>query len=66
MKESTKELLNRGGVMAICLGCAGMAGLDKTVREACVEKLGDSKGKSIHIVDGVVAAIDAIEEGIVS
>ncbi|ETN38583.1 uncharacterized protein HMPREF1541_06620 [Cyphellophora europaea CBS 101466] len=57
MKEATKRLLQRGNVGAICLGCAGMVGLDEAVREACVEELGDEKGKRVHIVDGVKAGV---------
>lgn len=54
MKEATKRLLAKGAV-AICLGCAGMAGMDRTVREACVEELGEKAGERVKIVDGVVA-----------
>lgn len=54
MKEATKRLLDKGAV-AICLGCAGMAGMDMTVREACAEKLGQKAGQRVRIVDGVVA-----------
>lgn len=54
MKEATKRLLEKGAV-AICLGCAGMAGMDRTVREACVEKLGEKEGQRVKIVDGVGA-----------
>jgi Asp/Glu/hydantoin racemase len=57
MKEATKRLLQRGNVGAICLGCAGMVGLDETVREACVEELGNEAGKEIHIIDGVKAGV---------
>jgi Asp/Glu/hydantoin racemase len=54
MKAATKRLLDKGAV-AICLGCAGMAGMDRTVREACVEHLGERDGQRVRIVDGVVA-----------
>ena len=61
--EATKRLLKKGksgegaegGVGAICLGCAGMVGLDDAVRQACIEELGEEKGKMVHIVDGVKA-----------
>jgi Asp/Glu/hydantoin racemase len=67
MMHATKRLLCRGKVeatghspitsrvQAICLGCAGMVGLDEAVRTACVEELGEEKGKRVHIVDGVKA-----------
>jgi len=56
MKDATKRLLAKGA-RAICLGCAGMAGMDLTVREACVEYLGEESGERIRIVDGVISGI---------
>lgn len=56
MKHATKRLLEHGA-KAICLGCAGMAGMDETVREACVEELGEQDGHRIKIIDGVVAGV---------
>lgn len=53
MKDSTKRLLRKGNVGAVCLGCAGMAGMDEMVREACVEELGEVEGRKVRIVDGV-------------
>jgi len=61
MKDAVKRLLKKGKVGAICLGCAGMAGMDKMVREACVEELGDEEGKRVRIVDGVVAGAAWLE-----
>jgi Asp/Glu/hydantoin racemase len=61
MKDAVKRLLNKGSVGAICLGCAGMAGMDKMVREACVEELGEEKGGQVRIVDGVVAGVAWLE-----
>ncbi|KIJ65019.1 hypothetical protein HYDPIDRAFT_27751 [Hydnomerulius pinastri MD-312] len=57
MKDATKRLLGDNGnqVGAICLGCAAMTGLRETVREACIEQLGE-EGSRIRIVDGVAAA----------
>jgi Asp/Glu/hydantoin racemase len=57
MKDATKRLVAGGNVGAICLGCAGMAGMDEMVREACIEALGEVKGNKIRIVDGVVAGV---------
>jgi Asp/Glu/hydantoin racemase len=61
MKDAVKRLLKKGSVGAICLGCAGMAGMDKMVREACVEELGEEKGGQVRIVDGVVAGVAWLE-----
>lgn len=60
MKDATKRLVGRGDVGAICMGCAGMAGFDEMVREACVEALGKQAGEKVRIVDGTLAAIDTI------
>lgn len=70
MKEAVKRLLRagkkngNGEVGAICLGCAGMAGMDEMVREACTEELGEEKGKRIRIVDGVVSGVAWLEGAI--
>lgn len=66
MKAATKRLLQRGeqggmrGVQAICLGCAGMVGLDQAVRQACIEVLGDERGNSVSIIDGVKAGVGSL------
>jgi Asp/Glu/hydantoin racemase len=61
MKDAVKRLLKKGNVGAVCLGCAGMAGMDKMVREACVEELGESEGDRVRIVDGVMAGVAWLE-----
>jgi Asp/Glu/hydantoin racemase len=60
MKDATKRLLSRRA-RAICLGCAGMAGMDRTVREACIEFLGEGDGRKIMIVDGVVSGVNYLQ-----
>lgn len=63
MMAATKRLLQRGchnsvnNVRVICLGCAGMVGLDEAVRQACTEVLGDDGAKYVSIVDGVKAGV---------
>ncbi|KAI9742363.1 MAG: hypothetical protein M1818_003896 [Claussenomyces sp. TS43310] len=64
MMDATKRLVSDGDVRAICLGCAGMAGMDAMVRSACIEELGKEQGESVHIIDGVKAGI-AILDGLV-
>jgi Asp/Glu/hydantoin racemase len=64
MKDAVKRLLKKGKVGAICLGCAGMAGMDKMVREACVEELGETDGNRIRVVDGVQAGVAWLEGAI--
>jgi Asp/Glu/hydantoin racemase len=60
MKDATKRLLSRRA-RAICLGCAGMAGMDRTVREACIEYRGEEDGRRIVIVDGVVSGLNYLQ-----
>ncbi|KAK5114857.1 hypothetical protein LTR62_002014 [Meristemomyces frigidus] len=60
MKAATRVVLERGA-KAICLGCAGMVGLDDVVREACVEVLGPGEGGRVRIVDGVAAGVAVLE-----
>ena len=65
MMEATKRLLREGRekgreVRAVCLGCAGMVGLEEAVREACVEELGEDESKQVAIVDGVKAGVGAL------
>lgn len=62
MIEATRKLVKSGDVTAVCLGCAGMAGMDETVRKACVLELGAEKGEQVKIVDGVLAAVELIAE----
>ncbi|KAF2138675.1 uncharacterized protein K452DRAFT_290327 [Aplosporella prunicola CBS 121167] len=57
MMDATKRLVGGGDVGAVCLGCAGMAGMEEMVREACIEELGEESGKRIRVVDGVQAGV---------
>jgi Asp/Glu/hydantoin racemase len=59
--EATKRLVKDRDVGLICLGCAGMAGMDAIVREACVEELGKVLGNQVHIIDGVKAGIALVD-----
>lgn len=66
MIAATRRLLQSGqgeemrDVQAICLGCAGMVGLDEAVRQACIDVLGDERGKRVSIVDGVKAGVGSL------
>jgi len=68
INEAAKRLLDHnhhGDVRVICLGCAGMVGMEEVVRAACIEKLGDVDGKHIvKVVDGVKAGV-CVLQGIV-
>jgi Asp/Glu/hydantoin racemase len=54
MVDATRRLLRGGDVRVVCLGCAGMVGMNDIVREAAILELGQ-KGHKVHIVDGVLA-----------
>ncbi|KAI5477426.1 Armadillo repeat containing protein [Pseudohyphozyma bogoriensis] len=60
MKDAVKRLVRRG-VRAVCLGCAGMVGMEEMVRRACVEELGEEEGAKVRIVDGVKAGYLMLE-----
>ena len=57
MVEATVRQVKDKDVCVVVLGCAGMAGMDKIVREACMKELGDEDGQKVVIVDGVKGAI---------
>jgi Asp/Glu/hydantoin racemase len=61
MKDAVKRLLKKGSVGAICLGCAGMSGMNEMVREASIEELGEVEGARVRIVDGVQAGVAWLE-----
>jgi Asp/Glu/hydantoin racemase len=61
MMEATKRLVEDRDVNVICLGCAGMAGLDGIVEKALVEELGENEARHIHILDGVKAGLGLLE-----
>jgi len=65
LKEATKRLLARGShgdVRAICLGCAGMVGLEEVVREACIETFGYVEGTyELKVIDGVKAGVGILQ-----
>ncbi|KAL5364088.1 hypothetical protein BJX96DRAFT_156737 [Aspergillus floccosus] len=55
--DATERLIKTSPrpVKAICMGCAGMAGMEEAVREGCVRAYGPQQGNRVSIVDGVVA-----------
>lgn len=59
MSDATVRLLKESAkpVNAVCLGCAGMVGMDESVRDGCIKAYGEAQGRKVHIVDGVVAGI---------
>ena len=55
--DATRNLLrnSESRVKVVCLGCAGMAGMEEAVREGCTQEYGHPEGQRVRIVDGVVA-----------
>ncbi|KAJ5793852.1 Gamma tubulin [Penicillium paradoxum] len=55
--DATRTLLrnSKSRVQVVCLGCAGMAGMEEAVREGCTQEYGLPEGQRVRIVDGVVA-----------
>ena len=67
IKEATKRLLARsspdGMVTCIVMGCAGMAGLEETIRSAACEERGEAFAyETLHIVDGVRAGLVQVNQ----
>ncbi|EED21515.1 hydantoin racemase (Dcg1), putative [Talaromyces stipitatus ATCC 10500] len=57
--DATEKILKGSShpVRAVCLGCAGMAGMEEAVRAGCIKAYGETEGENVHIVDGVVAGV---------
>lgn len=57
VSDATEQLLRNSSdpVGAVCMGCAGMAGMEEAVREGCFRAYGQQLGNRVKIVDGVVA-----------
>ncbi|KAA8651771.1 hypothetical protein EYZ11_000004 [Aspergillus tanneri] len=57
VSKATERLIKNTSdpVTAICMGCAGMAGMEEAVREGCIKAYGLQQGNRVRIIDGVVA-----------
>lgn len=55
VREAAGRLVRRGDVPVVCLGCAGMVGMEAIVREGVRGVLGD---------DGRVRAVDGVKAGV--
>lgn len=61
MTEATTRLVWDREVKVVCLGCAGMAGLDSIVEETLIQELGEEAAKEVHVLDGIKAGIVVME-----
>ncbi|KAI9891488.1 MAG: hypothetical protein M1814_002611 [Vezdaea aestivalis] len=62
MREASGRLIAKSGgrVKVVCLGCAGMIGMEQCVREACTTK--EQEGhKKVYIIDGVKAGVGMLQ-----
>ncbi|KAJ9313187.1 hypothetical protein DTO271D3_6616 [Paecilomyces variotii] len=59
ISDATERLIKNTSspVTVICLGCAGMAGMEEAVRAGCIRAYGREAGERVRIVDGVVAGV---------
>lgn len=57
ISDATERLIKSTShpLSAICMGCAGMAGMEEAVRDGCIRAYGERQGRRVRIVDGVVA-----------
>lgn len=55
--EGARSLVEEKGARAICLGCAGMVGME----EAIVEALGEEWSGKVSIIDGVQAGVHLLD-----
>lgn len=62
--KATKLLLDSGRVTCVVMGCAGMAGLEYTIRSAAAELNGGNEVRDLHVVDGVKAGIMQLDQAI--
>lgn len=63
LRDATKRLVKNKDVRVVCLGCAGMTGLESAIEQALIEELGQEQASQVIVLDGVRAGI-AVLEGI--
>ncbi|KAK4140000.1 Asp/Glu/hydantoin racemase [Dichotomopilus funicola] len=61
LRETTAQLLERGDVECVVMGCAGMAGLEEIIRSVAADKYGTQRANELLVVDGVRAGISLLE-----
>lgn len=64
LKEATKQLLTKGNVACVLMGCGGMAGLEDIIRSTAVELYDKAKGDRVYIIDGVKAGFMQLEQAV--
>lgn len=62
LRKATEKLLEVGNVKCVVMGCAGMAGLERTIRLTAAEVQGAEASKALYVVDGVKAGVLQLQQ----
>ncbi|KAI6784084.1 uncharacterized protein J7T54_004630 [Emericellopsis cladophorae] len=66
LKSASKKLLQTGDVRCVVMGCGGMAGLERVIRDTATEVYGKERARRIFVVDGVKAGVLQLEQTVQS
>ena len=61
VKKATRQVLQDSSINVICLGGVLLLGVEKWVREASIEILGEEKGKRVRVVDQLLAGMVTVD-----
>lgn len=61
LADATERLLQQGNIRAIVMGCAGMAGLEETIR-GVVRGHDRHAGREVFVIDGLKAGVGLLEQ----
>ncbi|KAF7539725.1 hypothetical protein G7Z17_g12374 [Cylindrodendrum hubeiense] len=64
LEVALAQLFSSGNVSCVVMGCAGMAGLENTIRTAAIAAYGKATGEQVYILDGVKAGIFQLQQTI--
>jgi len=59
--EIVRELVKDGDIGVVCLGGAILVGMVDWVQEACILELGEEMGRSVRIVDQLLAGVTTLD-----
>lgn len=61
MIETVRELVRGGEIGIVCLGGVILVGMADWIQEACILELGEVRGRSMRIVDQLLAGVVTLE-----
>jgi Asp/Glu/hydantoin racemase len=61
MVDTVRNLVRGGDVSVVCLGGAILAGMSDWAQDACVQELGEEKGRLVRIVDPLLAGVVTLD-----